>query len=86
MYSARLPVKRPTKTTGRDSGPLVGAGGVCRKTIKSILAPREDKAGYFGKERHLGWSRRIDPKALDWEQFLRTTGWRGEQRLFSQPA
>lgn len=33
--------------------------------------------GYFGKDRDLLWSRQIDPNALSWEQFLRTTGWDG---------
>jgi uncharacterized protein YbjT (DUF2867 family) len=33
--------------------------------------------GYFGKDRDLLWSRQINPKTLDWEQFLRTTGWKG---------
>lgn len=35
--------------------------------------------GYFGKDRDLLWSRQIDPDALSWEQFLRTTGWNGEK-------
>ena len=34
--------------------------------------------GYYRPERDLGWSRRIDPAALAWEQFLRASGWRGE--------
>lgn len=34
--------------------------------------------GYYRPERDLGWSRRIDPAALTWEQFLRQSGWRGE--------
>ncbi|MBZ0138225.1 MAG: NmrA/HSCARG family protein [Pseudorhodoplanes sp.] len=38
--------------------------------------------GYFSKERDLQWSRRLDPNALNWEQFLRATGWRGEKHSF----
>lgn len=40
--------------------------------------------GYFAADRDLEWSRRIDTGSLDWEQFLRTTGWRGEKRSFSK--
>jgi uncharacterized protein YbjT (DUF2867 family) len=35
--------------------------------------------GYFAKERDLEWSRKIDPGSLNWEQFLRQTGWQGEK-------
>ncbi len=38
--------------------------------------------GYFGKEHDLEWSRRLTPGTLNWEQFLRTTGWRGNQKSF----
>ncbi|MDK4733041.1 NmrA/HSCARG family protein [Rhizobium sp. CNPSo 3490] len=38
--------------------------------------------GYFGKEHDLEWSRRLNPQTLDWEQFLRATGWRGDKRSF----
>lgn len=38
--------------------------------------------GYFSKDRDLDWSRRIDPAALNWEQFLRKTEWRGEPYSF----
>ncbi|WP_183804015.1 NmrA/HSCARG family protein [Rhizobium sp. BK316] len=38
--------------------------------------------GYFGRERDLEWSRRLNPDTLDWEQYLRTTGWRGDKRSF----
>lgn len=34
--------------------------------------------GYYRPERDLAWSRRIDPTAFTWEQFLRHSGWRGE--------
>jgi uncharacterized protein YbjT (DUF2867 family) len=33
--------------------------------------------GYFGKDRDWGWSRRINPASLNWEQFLIRTGWQG---------
>ncbi|WP_218962650.1 NmrA/HSCARG family protein [Sphingobacterium sp. 1.A.5] len=35
--------------------------------------------GYFKKERDLNWSRQINPNALTWKEFLRTTGWKGEK-------
>jgi uncharacterized protein YbjT (DUF2867 family) len=38
--------------------------------------------GYFRNDRDLLWSRQIDPKALTWEQFLRTTGWQGIGKSF----
>jgi hypothetical protein len=38
--------------------------------------------GYFRKDRDLQWSRQINPNSLDWEQFLRTTGWEGEKLSF----
>ena len=38
--------------------------------------------GYYRPERDLAWSRRIDPTAFTWEQFLRHSGWRGEAVSF----
>ncbi|WP_027664979.1 NmrA/HSCARG family protein [Rhizobium leguminosarum] len=38
--------------------------------------------GYFGKEHDLEWSRRVNPDTLNWEQYLRKTGWRGDKRSF----
>jgi uncharacterized protein YbjT (DUF2867 family) len=38
--------------------------------------------GYFRKDRDLLWSRKVNPGALTWEQFLRTTGWQGEGKSF----
>ena len=38
--------------------------------------------GYYRPERDLAWSRRIDPTAFTWEQFLRHSGWRGEAVQF----
>ncbi|HEY8954767.1 NmrA family NAD(P)-binding protein, partial [Chitinophaga sp.] len=35
--------------------------------------------GYFSKDRDLLWSREIDPQSLNWEQFLRSTGWQGQK-------
>ena len=34
---------------------------------------------YFRKDRDLLWSREINPDSLNWEQFLRTTGWKGQK-------
>lgn len=39
--------------------------------------------GYYRKERDLLWSRKMNPQALTWEQFLRTTGWQGQSHSFS---
>jgi uncharacterized protein YbjT (DUF2867 family) len=38
--------------------------------------------GYFGKEHDLEWSRRLNPQTLSWEQFLKSTGWRGDKAQF----
>ncbi|WP_055588400.1 NmrA/HSCARG family protein [Peterkaempfera griseoplana] len=38
--------------------------------------------GYFAEHRDMEWSRRVDPDALSWEQFLRRTDWRGERVSF----
>ncbi|RYE63979.1 MAG: NmrA/HSCARG family protein, partial [Oxalobacteraceae bacterium] len=38
--------------------------------------------GYFRKDRDLGWSRRINPASLSWEQFLKTTNWNGDRKAF----
>lgn len=38
--------------------------------------------GYYQKHRDLEWSRRVDPQALTWEQFLRKTEWQGETVSF----
>jgi uncharacterized protein YbjT (DUF2867 family) len=38
--------------------------------------------GYFAPRRDLQWSRSINPDTLDWEQFLRLTGWTGQKRTF----
>ncbi|EKF59878.1 NmrA-like family domain-containing protein 1 [Agrobacterium albertimagni AOL15] len=38
--------------------------------------------GYFSEASDLEWSRRLNPSTLNWEQFLRTTGWRGTQQSF----
>jgi uncharacterized protein YbjT (DUF2867 family) len=35
--------------------------------------------GYFNKNRDLLWSRQTNQNSLNWEQFLRTTGWQGQK-------
>lgn len=52
--------------------------------VDEILGMAEYAAefGYFGKHRDMEWSRRVDPAALSWEQFLRRTDWRGERISF----
>ena len=39
--------------------------------------------GYFSPDRDLQWSRSIDPDALSWEQFLRSTSWRGGRTSYA---
>ncbi|NML40080.1 NmrA/HSCARG family protein [Chitinophaga sp. G-6-1-13] len=39
--------------------------------------------GYFREDRDLLWSRKINPETLNWEQFLRNTGWEGEKVTLS---
>jgi hypothetical protein len=34
--------------------------------------------GYYAPERDLTWSRKIDPHALTWEQFLKRSHWQGD--------
>jgi uncharacterized protein YbjT (DUF2867 family) len=34
--------------------------------------------GYYAPERDLTWSRKIDPNAVTWEQFLKRTKWQGD--------
>jgi uncharacterized protein YbjT (DUF2867 family) len=38
--------------------------------------------GYYAPERDLTWSRKIDPQALTWSQFLKRSNWQGEPRPF----
>ncbi|MET4141184.1 NmrA/HSCARG family protein [Pedobacter sp. UYP1] len=49
--------------------------------VREILGMAEYAVeyGYFGKDRDLLWSRKINQHSLNWEQFLRSTGWKGEQ-------
>jgi uncharacterized protein YbjT (DUF2867 family) len=52
--------------------------------VREILGMAEYAVeyGFFGKDRDLLWSRQTNPKILNWEQFLRTTGWQGEKVSF----
>ncbi len=49
--------------------------------VREILGMAEYAVeyGYFSKQRDLLWSRQINPDSLNWEQFLRATGWQGEK-------
>lgn len=38
--------------------------------------------GYFRKDRDLQWSRQVNGNSINWEQFLRITGWQGEKLAF----
>jgi len=42
--------------------------------------------GYYAPGRDLAWSRRIDPRALTWQQFLQQSGWQGEARDYGAAA
>jgi uncharacterized protein YbjT (DUF2867 family) len=35
--------------------------------------------GYFRADRDWQWSRQVGPVSLNWEQFLRSTGWQGQK-------
>jgi uncharacterized protein YbjT (DUF2867 family) len=43
------------------------------------------KYGYYAPERDLEWSRKINPDALTWEQFLERNKWRGELTSYGIP-
>lgn len=58
--------------------PEFGANETLVQEISGMVAYAVDY-GYYDKDRDLLWSRRIAPDTLNWEQFLRTTGWRGEK-------
>jgi uncharacterized protein YbjT (DUF2867 family) len=49
--------------------------------VREILGMAEYAVeyGYFVKNRDLLWSRQTNPDSLNWEQFLRTTGWQGQK-------
>jgi uncharacterized protein YbjT (DUF2867 family) len=38
--------------------------------------------GFYRSDRDLLWSRQVNPSALGWEQFLRTTKWQGQAQSF----
>ncbi|WP_261333782.1 NmrA family NAD(P)-binding protein [Rhizobium leguminosarum] len=38
--------------------------------------------GYFDKEHDLEWSRLLNPETLSWEQFLKSSDWRGDRKQF----
>ena len=38
--------------------------------------------GYYAPERDLTWSRKIDPDALTWEEFLKRSDWKGDPLTF----
>ena len=38
--------------------------------------------GYYAPGRDLTWSRKIDPNALTWEHFLKSSNWQGELLTF----
>lgn len=60
--------------------PEFGSNDTLVQEISGMVTYAVD-CGYFRQDRDLLWSRKIDPNALSWEQFLRTTGWKGENSL-----
>jgi hypothetical protein len=59
--------------------------GVNEGLVREILGMVEYAVeyGYFRNDRDLLWSRQVDPDALTWEQFLRTTAWNGQKQSFA---
>ncbi len=41
--------------------------------------------GYYAPQRDLEWSRKTDPNALNWEQFLQRSEWQGELMSYGVP-
>lgn len=60
---------------------LLPAYGTNELLVDEIMGMAEYAVeyGYYTKDRDLNWSRKINTDSLNWEQFLRTTGWQGEQ-------
>lgn len=52
--------------------------------VREILGMAEYvvEYGYYRKDRDLLWSRQVNPNSVNWEQFLRTTGWQGQEQSF----
>lgn len=52
--------------------------------VRELLGMAEyvTEYGYYRKERDLLWSRKVNPKNVTWEQFLRMTGWQGQAQSF----
>lgn len=55
-------------------------GGLVEEVIG--MAEYAVEQGYYHPDRDLLWSRQINPHALTWEQFLKTTGWQGDGQTF----
>lgn len=56
-------------------------GGLVEEVIG--MAEYAVEQGYYRPDRDLLWSRQINPHALTWEQFLKTTGWQGDGCSFN---
>jgi len=61
--------------------PEIGANELLVNEILG-MAEYAVEYGYFGKDRDLLWSRRVNQDNFTWEEFLRTTGWQGEKRSY----
>jgi hypothetical protein len=64
----------------RHFPPFATMGGFVDESVG--MAEYVVEYGYFRKDRDLTWSRQVNPGTLTWEQFLRTSGWRGQGRSF----
>ncbi|SFW69075.1 NmrA/HSCARG family protein [Chitinophaga sancti] len=63
---------------------LMPAFGENELLVDEILGMAEYAVeyGYYSKARDLNWSREINPDSVTWEQFLRNSGWQGQQVSF----
>ena len=61
--------------------PVFGANELLVRELLG-MAEYAVEYGYFRKDRDLLWSRQVDPSSLNWEQFLRTSGWQGQPQSF----
>jgi hypothetical protein len=60
--------------------PFAASAPFVRETVGMVEYAVE--YGYYAPERDLTWSRKIDPPALTWEQFLKRSNWQGEPLTF----
>lgn len=74
-----------TRTELLHSFPAFGANELLVRELLG-MAEYAVEYGYFQARRDLAWSRTIDPSALTWEGFLRSTSWQGQATSFGAAA